>query len=42
MALTSSGYQVVARNMAELLRWITEAAGQLEYYRGDHGQIKTD
>ena len=33
-ALTPKEYETLARNMAELLRWVKEAKWRLAYYRG--------
>jgi hypothetical protein len=35
IALTVPDYEVLARNMAEVRRWIEEATWRLQYYRGD-------
>mgnify|MGYP000580646553 CR=1 FL=1 len=35
IALTPQQYEVLSQNQAELLRWITEAAWRLKYYRGE-------
>lgn len=32
-ALDADGYEALARNLAEVLRWVTEATAQLDYYR---------
>lgn len=32
-SLTPQDYENLARNFAEITRWVTEAQGQLEYYR---------
>ena len=37
-AITPREYEVLARNMAELLRWVKEAKWRLDYYRGK-GQV---
>lgn len=37
-AITPQEYEVLSRNMAEMLRWVREAQWRLEYYRGK-GQI---
>jgi hypothetical protein len=36
--LTPRQYETLARNMADILRWVKEAQWRLEYYRGD-GQL---
>lgn len=33
--LTQRDYDTLIRNMAEIRRWVKEAAGQLRYYRGE-------
>lgn len=35
VTLTPRQYENLARNYAEITRWVTEARGQLEYYRGE-------
>lgn len=35
IALTPDQYEIMSRNSAELLRWATEAAWRLRYYRGE-------
>ena len=35
--LTPSQYEILARNTAEMLRWIKEANWRLKYYRDDAG-----
>lgn len=32
-ALTSRGYEALSRNVADLTRWISEAAYQIRFYR---------
>lgn len=34
-ALTPEEYEDLARNYADINRWVNEARGQLEYYRAD-------
>ncbi len=34
-AITPKSYEVLARNMAEMLRWVKEAHWRLQYYRGE-------
>lgn len=34
-ALQARGYEALARNMAELTRWMSEARYQLDFYRRD-------
>jgi hypothetical protein len=36
--LTTEQYEVLARNMADILRWVREAQWRLNYYRGE-GQL---
>jgi hypothetical protein len=36
-AITPQEYEILSRNMAEMLRWIKEAHWRLQYYRGDGG-----
>ena len=33
--LAPEQYEVLARNMADILRWVKEAAWRLDYYRGE-------
>lgn len=33
--VTPEQYEVMSRNMAEILRWVREARWRLEYYRGE-------
>jgi hypothetical protein len=33
--ITPEAYEVLARNMADILRWVKEAHWRLEYYRGE-------
>lgn len=35
IGLTPRGYEALAHNQAELLRWMREAAWRLRYYRGE-------
>lgn len=35
IGLTPEQYEALSQNMAELLRWITEAGYRLRYYRGE-------
>lgn len=35
--LTPGQYEILARNTAEMLRWVKEANWRLRYYRGDAG-----
>lgn len=35
--LTTQQYEVLARNMADILRWVREAQWRLDYYRGETG-----
>lgn len=34
-AITPQEYEVLSRNMAEMLRWVREAKWRLDYYRGE-------
>ena len=34
-SLTVAAYEDLARNMAEILRWVNEAQWRLDYYRGE-------
>lgn len=34
-AITPQEYEILARNMAEMLRWVKEAHWRLQYYRGE-------
>ena len=34
-AVTPEAYKTMARNMAEILRWVREAKWLLDYYRGE-------
>lgn len=36
--VTPKEYEVLARNMADMLRWVREAQWRLKYYRGE-GQL---
>ncbi len=36
--ITPKAYEVLSRNMADMLRWVREAKWRLDYYRGE-GQI---
>ena len=36
--LTPEQYEVLARNMADILRWVKETKWRLDYYRGE-GQL---
>lgn len=33
--VTPKNYEVLARNMADILRWVKEARWRLDYYRGE-------
>ncbi len=33
--ITPKSYEVLARNMADILRWVKEAKWRLDYYRGE-------
>jgi hypothetical protein len=33
--ITPQQYEILARNMAEILRWVKEAQWRLDYYRGE-------
>lgn len=33
--ITPKEYEVLSRNMAEMLRWVREAKWRLDYYRGE-------
>lgn len=35
--LTPKDYETLAKNMAEILRWVQEAQWRLDYYRGKAG-----
>jgi hypothetical protein len=36
--LTPRQYEILAKNMADILRWVKEAEWRLQYYRGE-GEI---
>ena len=38
-AVTPEAYKVMARNMAEILRWVRESKFLLDYYRGEHDGV---
>ena len=40
-AITPKDYEVLARNMAEMLRYVKEAYWRLQYYRGE-GELDGD
>ena len=33
--ITPEAYEVLARNMADIIRWVKEAQWRLDYYRGE-------
>jgi hypothetical protein len=35
--LTPEAYEVLSRNMADILRWVKESAWRLDYYQSDGG-----
>jgi hypothetical protein len=37
-AITPAEYEILSRNMADILRWVREAKWRLDYYRGE-GEI---
>lgn len=34
-AITPKDYEVLSRNMADILRWVREARWRMDYYRGE-------
>lgn len=36
-AMDTRSYETMARNMADILRWVKEAQWRLQYYRGEGG-----